>query len=454
MRKGEALRGRTEPPSIHHQKEDAVSHPLLLGAYHRILGITVAAMALAGCSRQLPPAPDRASATAQNAIHSSGANATPVVIESNGAAPPAGLVPVSYGGHTITIWPYTGSSFDGVPSDPVNLIFVGHADPIQIRAALLALNGDRTAFGFPPVPPFNARWSDAIGDVQTGFADGAGWNGSVVQLELGVYTPIRTHLRLFRTGIPFGTGGVWTLGAAHFEVQIPGTTEHQVLSWELAQQLVTVDLIRSGLLATGGPQLSPVINQAPSFREIPSFIYNQLPPDLVALIQGPPQPSASAVPIASDGQASILELAGTPTVTAGTASQSFTIQFGQVIPKPLCSDGPFDWVYVTGPVQFDRTTSVDATGHYQYNSRVAGRLTVTPVDITTNPPTPVGQPFTATVSDAQEGTEDAAGGAVSARSQRIAPQAGGSELLLTELRVSSTGLDRYRAMEQCLQPSP
>jgi len=63
--------------------------------------------------------------------------------------PPAGLVTVPFGGDELTWWPYTVMDFSGDPVDPGNLIFAGQADPLRIRAALLALNGDRTAFGFP-----------------------------------------------------------------------------------------------------------------------------------------------------------------------------------------------------------------------------------------------------------------------------------------------------------------
>jgi len=62
------------------------------------------------------------------------------------------------------------------------LLFVGEADPVAIRDALLALDGDRSAAGFPPVPPFDARWSDAIGDAQTNWSGVEGWGGSVIQL--------------------------------------------------------------------------------------------------------------------------------------------------------------------------------------------------------------------------------------------------------------------------------
>ena len=378
----------------------------------------------------------------------------PAVLDQDGAVPPSGLVPVDLGGgKTATIWPYTGESLNGVPSDPVNLIFLGKADPVRIRAALLALDGDRTAFGLPNAPPFNSKWSDCQGDVQTAYTDGPGWSGSVIQLQLGSYGPVRAHLRLFRTGIPDGSGGVVTLGAAHFEALIPGTTSHQVLSWEVAQQLVTLDLARTGLLGAAPSLVS--INAAPSFREIPDFIYNQLPAELIGLIGGPAPPIQGAVPIASDGQAGVFLLAGEAPIQAGTTTDAFTIDFHQAIPKPLCSDGPFDWVYVTGPVEFNRTSTVDAAGRYEFQARVSGKLTVTPVDITTNPPTPVGQPFTANISDVQQGNLDPAGSQlVTARVKRIGPQNGGAELLMSNLKAASPGPDSYRLSEQCLQPLP
>jgi hypothetical protein len=418
--------------------------------------LAVGLILLAGCSKELPPAPkqNQTSASNQRGLSGSPEAGAGLGIESNGTTPPAGLVPVSVGGKTITIWPYTGASFNGVPWDPINLIFVGHADPIEIRAALLSLDGDRTALGFPPVYPFNARWSDCAGDVQTAYADGRGWIGSVIQLQLGSYGPVRVHLRLFRASDGSDDEGECTLGGAHFEVVIPGTTEHQVLSWELAQQLVTVDLIRSGLLAAGGPALSGSINQAPSFREIPDFIYNQLPPELTEAIGGPAQPVSGAVPIASDGMASILQLENAPALAAGTFNERFTIEFGQVIPKPFCSAGPLDWVYVTGPVQFDKTATVDGLGNYQYVAEASGRLTVTPVDITTNPPTPVGTPFTARVRDQQEGFLTPRSEAVSASARRITREADGSEMLLTILKVASPGADHYKAITRCLEPEP
>jgi hypothetical protein len=412
--------------------------------------VMLALLTLLGCSED-PLKAKTPSADARPQSLGSALGAAPLM--QDGSEPPSQLASIEVEGRTLHAWPYTGESLNGIPSDPINLVFVGQADPVQIRAALLALDGDRTAFGFPPVAPFNARWKDADGGVQTSYTNEGGWSGSVMQLALGDYGPVRAHLRLFRTGAPFGDG-VWTLGGAHFEVLIPGTTEHQVLSWELAQQIVTVDLMRSGLLVASGPGQTGAINQAPSFREIPDFVYNQLPAELVAVTGGPAQPVSGPVPIASDGAASVLHLASAPAVTAGSTTESFTIEFGQVIPKPLCSDGPLDWVYVSGPVSFQKTASVDAQGRYQYMSRVSGRLTVTPVDITTSPPTPAGMPFEATVSESQEGLLAAGTASVSSRSRRLAPQSGGTEILLADLRVATPGNEQYRLKSECLQPLP
>lgn len=67
--------------------------------------------------------------------------------------------------------------------------------------------------------------------MQTAYDARAGWVGSAIQLQCGDYGPIRFHLRLFEAGD-------YTLANVHFELLIPNTTEHQVLSVELAEQLV------------------------------------------------------------------------------------------------------------------------------------------------------------------------------------------------------------------------
>ena len=107
------------------------------------------------------------------------------------AAPaPAPLTTLALGGESRSLWPYLNSDLSSTPEDPVSLVFRGQADPRSIRAALFALDGDRSAFGFPDVAPFNCTWSDAIGDVQAGFTEENGWVGSAIQLACG---GLRTH---------------------------------------------------------------------------------------------------------------------------------------------------------------------------------------------------------------------------------------------------------------------
>ena len=365
-------------------------------------------------------------------------------------APPPNLVTVSFGGGDLTLWPYTGVSFDGTPSDPINLLFVGKADPVKIRSALLRLDGDRTAFGFPPTEPFNQTWSDAMGDVHTTYADAEGWLGSVIQLQLGDYEPARVHLRLWRSGEPFGEGGVWTVGAAHFEVLIPGTADHEVLSWDLAEQIVLVDLMRSGLLDTSVPAVpTEPITQTPSYRTIHAEVYNELPEELKAAIGGPPGDVGAPVPILNDGRATILNVAEEGPLLDGTTTDAHGFTYNLVIPKPFCVDSPLDYVLAEGPVTLSRNASVDASGRYQYHSRITGRLTITPVDVTVSPPVPAGTPFEAVIGDLQQGSLDLGAGSVLWESKRIAPQKGGSEMLLTRLRVGTRGEDSYTAQGRC-----
>ena len=371
-------------------------------------------------------------------------NAGTDVARQDGSAVPSDLVTVSDAAGALTLWPYTGSDLAGHASDPVNLLFTGDADPARIRDALLGLDGDRTAFGFPAAYPFDARWSDAIGDAHATYTQDGGWSGSVIQLQLGAYEPVRVHLRLFRAG------NGWTVGAAHFEVKIPGTADHQVLSWELAEKVVVADLARSGLLDAEHPfAATDAINPAPGFRTIPSVIYNQLPPELVGAVGGPAPPVSADVPIATDGHATILHLARHANPAAGTRSQSFTLQYQQVIPKPLCSDGPTDWLLVTGPVTLTGMHTADGLGGFTYTSSLSGQLMAQPVDLSTNPPQPVGVPFPVAIEDRQSGTLDATTSSVTARATRLASESGGSEFRRSDLRVSTRGGTHYLESTHC-----
>ena len=306
------------------------------------------------------------------------------------AAPPALLVPLAVPGGALSVWPYTGTDFSGTPQDPLNLVFTGGSDPRAIRRALMALDGDRTAFGMPPVFPFNCTWSDAIGDLQTGYNVRAAWVGSAIQLACGGYGPVRFHVRLFEAGAT-------TLGNAHFEVLIPGTADHQVLSWELAEQLVKVDFVRSGLLGPTGPGSTGPINAAP-FREIPAEIYNLIPAELKSLIGGPGGSVNSPVPIGSDGHATVFHLANDAGEGADGSDQQFVIQYGQVIPRPFCGSGA-EYLYVEGPVNLRKTVQVTDAGELRTNFEASGRLRLTPVDPRTG--APVGATYEAEVKDEQ-----------------------------------------------------
>ena len=302
------------------------------------------------------------------------------------ALAPAGLTEVAMGADAVTLWPYTGTDVTGAISDPINLLFPGH-DVRDVRTALLGLNGDRTAFGMPPVAPFNCRWSDAIGANQTTFTTAAGWQGSAIQLECGDYAPMRFHARLF------DAGGAGAVGNAHFEVIIPGTNQHEVLSWELAEALITVDMIRSGLLAAP-PGISAMINPAPTFKTINPLIYNGLPVALRGAIGGPLGNQSAPVPIPSNGRASVFLLGAVPAATPMDVTENTVLTFGQVIPKPFCA-APGDYVHVSGPIDFSQRIVVTAEGDYSSTFVAGGTLQVTPINPLTGQP--LAAPYSAQV---------------------------------------------------------
>ncbi len=291
----------------------------------------------------------------------------------------------------FTMWPYTSSDLEN-PADPVNVLLVGEADPRSIRQALLDLDNDRSSLGLPPVAPFDCTWEDAIGGHQGAFARGAGWSGSVIQLQCGDYEGLRFHLRLFRAGER-------TIVNAHFETIIPATTEHQVLSWELAEQFAVGDLGRTGLLSAPPSQTIPI---TPSpYGEIAPEIYNLLPEELKALIGGPAGQQPSPVPMANDGRATVLSIGEAIQPVPGHWVEEFTVSFDQVLPKPFCVEGSSPYVYITGPVHLRQVVSLSGEGILTTNFQARGSLQVTPIDPTTAPPTPVAPTYQATVSQSQ-----------------------------------------------------
>jgi len=368
----------------------------------------------------------------------------------DGSIIPAELVDIDCFGRVLTCWPYTGAKLDGVPMDPVNLVFTGYADPVQIRAALLGLDGDRSALGLPDAYPFNQVWKDALGGgVQSNYAVEGEWRGAVIQLTLGDYSPVRFHLRLFRTGAVGDDGSPITIGAAHFEVLIPGTTDHQVLSWNAAKDMVVGDMMRTGLLNPATDLMpSGQITEAPTFRYIIPAVYNGLPPELLAMIGGPAPPVEDPVGIPNDGVAMIIHLAGPAPVTMGEASSSATIEFGQFVPRPYCSSGPYDYLWIEGPVHFHSTARVDEYGQYSYEGGYGGTLTAVPIDPSTGQA--VGPPFSADVSGNQHGFIDMNGARVRAQDKKITFEGGSPQREHIQFMIGENGADKFRAQYKCL----
>lgn len=284
---------------------------------------------------------------------------------------PAGLVTLHFDSDSATLWPWTGTDFSGQASDPINLVFLGDADPRQVRQALLSLDGDRRSLGLPWAA-FSCTWRDAIGSPETAWGEAEGWTGNAIGLECGDYAGVRVHLRLFRQG-------ELTAGGAHFEVLISGTTTHQVLSWEFAQGFVTNDLARSGFLVVP-PEPTPVITTTPTWRAIRWQVFNGLPVALRALLGLPLANQTSDVPIANDGRASVLRLYQTLEPESTDVRQDFVHTFNQVVPRPFCSSGPGDYIYVNGPLQFSFRVQTNPSGKYEARFSATGVLQVTPVN--------------------------------------------------------------------------
>lgn len=414
-----------------------------------MLGIIALAACLlvSACSEDTPLAP----AGADGSFDSEIAKGSPMVIQ-DGSHVPADQVTVDCFGRDLTIWPYTSAELNGTPMDPVNLIFAGNADPLQIRAALLGLDGDRSVLGLPDAYPFNQVWKDATGgSVQSNWAEDGGWLGSVIQLTLGDYAPVRFHLRLFRTRA-YGSGGEsYTVGAAHFEVQIPGTTDHQVLSWKVAMDMVVGDLMRSGLLDPS-QHLRPTqpITPTPTFREIIPEIYNGLPDDLIYLIGGPPKPVEGPVGIDNgDGTAMMVYLAGAATVEPGSYDHAVTIDFEQYVPRPFCSTGPGDVLYIYGPVAFHTAVRVDEDGVFSYEEGYEGILEVLPLDMATGQP--VGPLYTAPVSGSQQGWMSATGARVFAKDNKMTRDVEGPQRLYLTLKIAEWDKAQHKTFLRCFE---
>lgn len=315
-----------------------------------MLPAVVLAMVAAGCtSDQMPTAPDKATPRSG--------------VQLSGFAAPSGTVTLTQGDVDATVWPYTSNGFGTSPQDPINLVFLGTADPREIRSTLLGLSGS----GRPgPLAAFNCTWSDAVGDQQTSYSAHEGWVGSAIQLQCGNFQGPRFHVRLFRQGNV-------TLANAHYEILIPGTNIHEVLSWELAEALVAADIARSGFLGAA-PSLTGTITSAPYFRAVQAAVTGMLPAAQIAAL-GLLVNANGTASIPNDGRATVLNLASAAPVASGLVTSHFVIQFGQVIPKPFCVAGTTGYLYASGPITVHMQSGIVGQ-NFQASIAAGGTLTL------------------------------------------------------------------------------
>lgn len=309
-------------------------------------------------------------------------------------AAPSHLVTVPFGTGQLTLWPYTGDSFSGDSVDPIHVL-IPNRTPRDIRAALLLLDGDRTAFQMPNAFPFNCVWQDAAdGTNQTAYTQANGWVGSAIQLACGPIGPMRFHVRLFPAG-----GG--TIAGAHFEMQIPGTPDHNAMSWLLARNLVTADLVRTGLLDENVPFFPvPIETATPTYRDLRV-------PDLYWYLALNPDPGARALAAAlqvvvvsptdvrmgNDGAALEFNFVGNVEGQRLIARHVFEETMDQYLPRPICASGPYDIVHVVGPIIMRQQVVATPSGNYISQFFLDGKLDVTPVDPATK--VPIGETFQA-----------------------------------------------------------
>ena len=212
---------------------------------------------------------------------------------------------------------------------------------------------------------------------------------------------------------------------------------------------VVGDLMRTGLLDPATDLMpSGPITPTPGFRTIIPMVYNNLPPELLAIVGGPPPPVEEPVAIPNDGQAMVVRLAAPATVMEDASYHTATVNFGQFVPRPYCSDGPYDWLWIEGPVEFYNTAAVDHFGQFSYEGGDVGTLTAVPVDISTG--LPVGPAFSADVDGHQHGYMNLDNARVRAKDKKITFEEGGPQREMIELQIGENGADRFKGLYKCL----
>jgi hypothetical protein len=342
----------------------------------------------------------------------------------------------------LELYPFTTNDFEQA-YDPINFILID-VDPREVRQAFLGLSGQR---GMNHLPFGQCTWADAMGSEQAAWAEVDGWVGGEVQLvcinplapsplrELG--DPFRVHVRLYREGDV-------TLGAAHFEVLIPWTAQHEVLSWDFAQFFVGVDLGRAGLQPA---LLDPVVLQTEpdnKFRAIRRAVYDGLIKanpaviGLLSILGVYPPPGPGDVPIPLAGLAPVLtgDLPFDP--IQEKIHTQIDVPYDITVPRPFCLGGPTDYVQLQGSLTLSLDVHTNPSGKYERRHQIAGTLWVTPLGSTDSEPALIWEDHRALLTDHygqlwEKGSQELQG---------AAPQS-------LQWRLDAGQRDRYRERETC-----
>jgi hypothetical protein len=117
------------------------------------------------------------------------------------------------------------------------------------------------------------------------------------------------------------------------------------------------------------------------------------------------------------------------------------------VPRPYCSSGPYDILWIEGTVDFHNSSMVDEFGAFSYQGGYAGVLTAVPVDPSNFQP--IGPPFTANVKGNQHGFINFSSAKVKAYDQKLTHE-DGPQLEFIRLHVGENGRDMYRGFYKCL----
>ena len=266
-------------------------------------------------------------------------------------------------GQRLSFRPATGAGPDlRRPSDPVNLVFQGDADPLRIRTALLSLQAERDT-KWQVVAGRNARWRDAIGHLQTVFVADHGWSASAVQLELGRYKRARAHLRLF----PYKG---FTLAAAHVEFLPLGGFEHEVVSWELGEELVVAELTRAGILEDPPARIGPFATGLD--RRIGPAAARSAPAGLISLA-GLSRLSAGPEEVPGAGYLTALHLRPLPPAEGERSWTRVCLDLSTNV-NTSCPGSSDELMHIRGPLRLEQEL---ITGSGRLTARLAVRGTLT-----------------------------------------------------------------------------